>query len=42
MPNVDGETDTGLLAHPHGIDTRPDLDLLVTSNYADPLTLATR
>jgi hypothetical protein len=36
-----GETDTGLLAHPHGIDARPDLDLLVTSDYADPLTLAT-
>jgi hypothetical protein len=41
MPNVDGKTDTGLLAHPHGIDARPDLDLLVTSDYADPLTLAT-
>lgn len=27
MPSVNGETDTGLLAHPHGIDTRPDLDL---------------
>jgi len=41
MPSVNGEMDTGLLAHPHGIDTRPDLDLLVTSDYADPLTLAT-
>lgn len=41
MPSVNGETDTGLLAHPHGIDTRPDLDLMVTSDYADPLTLAT-
>src|SRR5215472_2326573 len=41
MPSVNGETDTGLLAHPHGIDARPDLDLLVTSDYADPLTLAT-
>jgi hypothetical protein len=41
MPSVNGETDTGLLAHPHGIDTRADLDLLVTSDYADPLTLAT-
>ena len=30
-----------MLAHPHGIDTRPDRDLLVTSDYADPLTLAT-
>jgi hypothetical protein len=41
MPSVNGETDTGLLAHPHGIDIRPDLDLSVTSDYADPLTLAT-
>jgi hypothetical protein len=41
MPSVNGETDTGLLAHPHGVDTRPDLDLLVTSDYADPLSLAT-
>jgi hypothetical protein len=41
MPSVNGETDTGLLAHPHGIDTRPDLDSMVTSDYADPLTLAT-
>jgi hypothetical protein len=41
MPNVDGILDTGLLAHPHGIDARADLDLLVTSDYADPLTLAT-
>jgi hypothetical protein len=41
MPNVNNVTDTGLLAHPHGIDTRPDLDLLVTSDYEDPLTLAT-
>jgi hypothetical protein len=41
MPSVNGEMDTGLLAHPHGIDTRPDLDLLVTSDYADPLSLAT-
>lgn len=41
MPSVNGVTDTGLLAHPHGLDSRPDLDLLVTSDYADPLTLAT-
>jgi hypothetical protein len=41
MESVNHETDTGLLAHPHGIDARPDLDLLVTSDYADPLTLAT-
>ena len=40
MPSVNGEKDAGLLAHPHGVDTRPDLDLLVTSDYADPLTLA--
>jgi hypothetical protein len=41
MDSVNGETDTGLLAHPHGLDARPDLDLLVTSDYADPLSLAT-
>jgi hypothetical protein len=41
IPSINGETDTGLLAHPHGIDIRPDLDLLVTSDYADPLSLAT-
>ena len=41
MPSVNGVTDTGLLAHPHGIDIRPDLDLVVTSDYADPLSLAT-
>jgi hypothetical protein len=41
MPNVNGVSDTGLLAHPHGIDARQDLDVLVTSDYADPLTLAT-
>jgi len=41
MPSVNKETDTGLLAHPHGIDIRADLDLLVMSDYADPLTLAT-
>jgi hypothetical protein len=41
MPSVNGEMDTGLLAHPHGIDTRSDLDLLVTADYADPLSLAT-
>jgi hypothetical protein len=40
-PDLNGETDTGLLAHPHGLDARPDLDLLVTSDYADPLSLAT-
>jgi hypothetical protein len=41
MPSVNGVTDTGLLAHPHGIDIREDLDLLVTSDFADPLSLAT-
>lgn len=41
IPSINGVTDTGLLAHPHGIDLRPDLDLLVTSDYADPLSLAT-
>jgi len=40
MPSVNKETDTGLLAHPHGVDSRPDLDLLVTSDFADPLSLA--
>lgn len=40
-PSVNGVTDTGLLAHPHGVDIRPDLDLVVTSDYADPLSLAT-
>ena len=41
MPSVNGVTDTGVLAHPHGIDVRPDLNLVVTSDYADPLSLAT-
>jgi len=41
QPSVNGVTDTGLLAHPHGIDVRPDLNLVVTSDYADPLSLAT-
>ena len=41
MPSVNGVTDTGLLAHPHGIAIRPDLDLVVTGDYADPLSLAT-
>jgi hypothetical protein len=41
MPSIHGVTDTGLLAHPHGIDVRPDLNLVVTSDYADPLSLAT-
>ena len=41
LPSVAGVTDTGLLAHPHGIDIRPDLDLVVTGDYADPLSLTT-
>jgi hypothetical protein len=41
IPSINGVTDTGLLAHPHGIDIRKDLNLLVTSDYADPLSLAT-
>jgi hypothetical protein len=41
VPSVQGVTDTGLLAHPHGIDIRADLNLVVTSDYADPLSLAT-
>jgi hypothetical protein len=41
IPNINGVTDTGLLAHPHGLDAREDLNLLVTSDYADPLSLAT-
>lgn len=33
--------DTGLLANPHGIDIREDLNLLITSDFADPVSLAT-
>jgi hypothetical protein len=40
MPSTNGVADTGLLAHPHGIDMREDLNLLVTSDFADPLSLA--
>ncbi len=42
MPSVNGVTDTGLLAHPHGHrrSARTSI-LLVTSDYADPLSLAT-
>jgi hypothetical protein len=39
-PSVNGVTDTGLLAHPHGIAIRPDLDLVATADYAEPLSLA--
>ena len=38
--SVNGVTDTGLLAHPHGLDFRQDLNVLVTTDYADPLSLA--
>lgn len=41
VPSVKRVTNTGLLAHPLGIDFRPDLDLLITSDYADPWSLAT-
>jgi hypothetical protein len=40
IPSVNGVTDTGLLAHPHGLDFRQDLNVLVTTDYADPLTMA--
>ncbi|GAA6616054.1 selenium-binding protein SBP56-related protein [Scytonema sp. NUACC26] len=40
VPSIKGVTDTGLLAHPHGLDIRPDLNVLVTSDYADPISLA--
>lgn len=33
--------DTGLLANPHGISVREDLNVLVTSDFADPVSLAT-
>jgi hypothetical protein len=33
--------DTGPLANPHGIDLREDLNLIITSDYADPVSLAT-
>ncbi len=32
---------TGPLANPHGIDLREDLNLIITSDYADPVSLAT-
>lgn len=40
IPSIHDATDTGLLAHPHGIDLRSDLNLVVSSDYADPLSLA--
>lgn len=32
--------DTGLLANPHGIDIREDLNIMITSDFADPVSLA--
>ena len=40
VPSISGVTDAGLLAHPHGISLRPDLDILISSDFADPLSLA--
>lgn len=40
VPNIKGVTDTGLLAHPHGISLREDLNVLITSDFAAPLSLA--
>lgn len=40
VPSVGGVTDTGLLAHPHGIALRPDLDVLISSDFADPVSAA--
>ena len=40
MPSIFGETDTGLLAHPHSIRQRADLDVLVTSDYVAPSSIA--
>lgn len=40
-PSINGITDTGLLAHPHGIALRDDLDVLISSDFADPISLAT-
>jgi hypothetical protein len=41
VPSIKGVTDTGLLAHPHSLGVREDLNVLVTSDYADPISLAT-
>jgi hypothetical protein len=40
IPSVKGVRDTGLLAHPHGIDYRRDLGIVVTSDFADPSSIA--
>lgn len=37
MPTINGDTDTGLLAHPHGLDMRSDLNLMITADFSDPL-----
>jgi hypothetical protein len=39
IPSVNG-VNTGLLAHPHGIDLRNDLGVVVTSDFADPDSIA--
>lgn len=33
--------DTGMLANPHGLDAREDLNIIMTSDFADPVSLAT-
>ena len=40
VPSVKGVTDAGLLAHPHGMDLRRDLGVVVASDYADPASIA--
>ncbi|HSQ63827.1 MAG TPA: hypothetical protein VLM85_11460 [Polyangiaceae bacterium] len=40
MPSINGETDAGLLAHPHSIRYRADLDVLVTTDYVTPGSIA--
>lgn len=40
VPSINGVTDTGLLAHPHGIALREDLNVLISSDFADPVSLA--
>ena len=40
VPNIKGVRNTGLLAHPHGIALREDMNVLVTSDFVDPLSLA--
>ena len=40
VPSIRNVTDTGLLAHPHGIALREDLNVLISSDFTDPLSLA--